>query len=89
MLYINVRPWHQADPLSNGDPSCVERIQNFRITLETRQLSRFIDCTAGWMTGVRFPAEVGITFLFATTSRPLLEHAKPPVQRMLGALIRY
>jgi len=37
----------------------------------------------GWMTGVSFPAGVGI-FLLATASRPALGSAHPPVQLVRG-----
>jgi len=37
----------------------------------TTGVAQFNNWTAGWTTGIRFPAEAGI-FLFATTSRPTL-----------------
>jgi len=45
----------------------------------------FSDQAISWMTGVQFLAGTG-TFLFATTSIPILGPTRPLVQGVLGAV---
>jgi hypothetical protein len=42
--------------------------------------------TCGWMTGLRFPAGIGIFFPFHTASSPALGLTQPPIQWVPGGL---
>jgi len=49
------------------------------------KLSQYRNCATGWTTGVQFPTgAVMVFFLLATTPRPTVGPAQPPLQCLPG-----